>query len=94
MLHSAPSRSTTGKIQPQGQKITRLASFGGNSYFAVVDGGRGAGQDAAGHQLAGAWPILAATGLTSREIVELQKLLDRATANLDGFNPLDDGAGE
>ena len=38
--------------------------------------------------------ILAATGLTSSEIVELQNLLDRATANLDGFNPLDDGAGE
>jgi hypothetical protein len=38
--------------------------------------------------------ILAATGLTSSEIVELQKLLGRATANLDGFNPLDDGAGE
>jgi hypothetical protein len=31
--------------------------------------------------------ILAATGLTSREITELQNLLDRATANLDGFNP-------
>ena len=38
--------------------------------------------------------ILAATGLTSSEIVELQNLLDRATASLDGFNPLEDGAAE
>jgi len=30
----------------------------------------------------------------SSEIVELENLLDRATTNLDGFNPLDDGAGE
>ena len=38
--------------------------------------------------------ILASTGLTSGEIVGLQNLLDRVTANLDGFNPLDDAAGE
>jgi hypothetical protein len=38
--------------------------------------------------------ILASTGPTSNEIVELQNLLDRVTANLDGFNPLDDGAGQ
>ena len=38
--------------------------------------------------------ILAATGLTSSEIVGLQNLLDRVTANLDGFNPLDNAAGE
>jgi hypothetical protein len=39
-------------------------------------------------------PNLAATGLTSSEIAELQNLLDRATANLDRFNRIDDDAAE
>jgi hypothetical protein len=34
--------------------------------------------------------ILASTGLTTSEIIELKTLLDRTTANLDAYNAPDD----